>query len=189
MARRICIVFSGGMYHFTTGQIVANAQRCGASEAPWIFDDYWLKHYRPEFIRKHQDLFQKTDDRGNLKGHGWFVWKSYTLIDALTRCNDGDCVLYIDADTIPISDMTPLYETIDKEGMMFFKSVGHVQRMWCKRQCMHLMGVDSDEFRNKEHACARFVGVKKGAPGQEAVSGDDDAAGRRGVAQRSDGEN
>ncbi len=158
MQRRIVLTFSGVRYHDTTKLIVENAQKFGATEPPWVYDDVWLKECRPEFCAATKWAF----DHPKVRGVNWFCWKPFIILDALKRANDGDIICFIDADTWPILDMTPLFDHCDKEGMMLFAACGHSQRHWSKRDTQIVMGMDSSYWRNKQAGVARFMLFKKG---------------------------
>lgn len=170
------ITFSGARYHSTTEQIVKLAPNLGVEKVS-VYDDKWLIEKHPEFIEERKDLFyddQLCDQsqkgqkirqlRSWTRGFGWFCWKPFIILDALSKMKDGEIVLYIDADTVPIADLTPLFETCKAEGgVMLFAACGYLQRHWCKRDCMNMMFMDSDYWRDKQHAVARFMLFQKGA--------------------------
>lgn len=160
---KIYATFSGDKYHQTTTKIVADAPKYGADKV-WVYDDIWLKTCRPDFMKQHANLFAKRDPRGALRGFGWFVWKPFVVLDALSRMSDGDTVLFTDADTYPIFDLSPLYSQCEKDGgIMLFHCVGQIHRWWGKRDCQHLMNQDDDHWRDRQHACARFMLFRKGS--------------------------
>ncbi len=157
------ITFSGAKYHPWTKRIVEDAPKLGA-DCVLVYDDHWITTKRPEFCKEHEALFKKRDLKGNLRGFGWFIWKPFILLDALRRSEDGDVVLYTDGDCYPIADLNPLFNQCRKDGgIMLFAANGWTQRLWCKRDAMHLMGQDSEYFRDQQHAVARFMLFQKGA--------------------------
>lgn len=131
------------------------AKHFGA-DSVFVYDDKWLIE-QTDFTRKYDYLFGEKSH-----GFGWFAWKPFIILDALDRCNDGDVVLYTDADTFPISELTPLYDQCRREGgIMLFGACGLSNRHWTKRDCNILMGMDSDEWRDKPAAVARFMLFEK----------------------------
>lgn len=156
--RRILITFSGERYHDSTKLIVDGAQRFGATEPAWVFDDIWLKTKRPEHCAATKWAF----DHPKVRGINWFCWKPFLLIDALKRCQDGDTVLFTDADCWPISDMSPIYDIADRDGAALFAACGHKQRQWSKRDTQIIQDMDCDFFRDMQAGCARFMVFKKG---------------------------
>jgi hypothetical protein len=90
------------------------------------------------------------------------------MLDALSRCNEGDIVLFTDADTYPIHDFTMLYRECSRiGGMMFFAAQGCSNRSYCKRDCFIRMGLDEPKYHNAWHAVARFYLFEKGSVGTE----------------------
>ncbi len=168
--KNIYITFSGERYERETALIVGkyasldlgNGQHipCGAhrlgADKVLVYDDKWLIE-ETNFTHKYSHLFKE----GN-HGFGWFSWKPYVIADALSKLDDGDVVLYTDADTFPISDLRPFYAQCRNEGgILLFAACGCSNRHWNKRDCMILMGMDDDQWRDKQHAVARFMLFEK----------------------------
>jgi hypothetical protein len=161
--RKIYITFSGQRYDDTTTLIVRDAQRYGASEAPWVYDDKWLMG--TDFYRHNHWLWEHPGDRNGKRGFGWYAWKPYIIMDALERLEDGDIVLYTDADTYPIADFSVLYDECNRiGGAMLFSAVGweHCQQIWCKRDCFIVMGQDEPKYHNADAGVSRFMLFQKG---------------------------
>jgi hypothetical protein len=89
------ITFSGQAYDETTGQIVELAPRMGADKV-LVYDDLWLT--QQDFYRQNKWLWEHNHKRG----FGWYCWKPYIIWRTLEKCDDGDIVLFLDADTVPI---------------------------------------------------------------------------------------
>lgn len=165
--KRIYCTFSGAAYNETTQHIASGAKRFGADEL-WVYDDRWLMgtelFQRPEFQR----LFthQGVGNPNGRRGFGWFSFKPFVLQDALSRVEDGDIVLFTDADTYPIHDFSMLYEECARiGGTMLFRAEGCHHARWCKRDCFIRMGMDEPKWRDVQHAVARFMLFQKGAAG------------------------
>lgn len=157
--RKFYATFSGKNYHDMTSKIVNDAPKFGADQV-LVYDDLWVKECRPDLMERHKDLLNHP----RMRGFGWFFWKAPYMLDALARMNDGDVLLAADGDTYPISDLNPLCDQCVKDGgILLFAAVGCLHRHWGKRDAMHLMGMDSDAYRDRHHACARFLIFQKGA--------------------------
>lgn len=155
--RRICITFSGGPYEATTRRIVEDAPRLGADEV-LVYDDRWL--LGTSFYRQNHWLW----DHHQKRGFGWYAWKPFIIMDALSRLDDGDCVLYIDADCLPIAPFGVLYDICATDGgIMLFASENHRQYQWCKRDCYIVMGQDEKKYCDVQAGVARFMVFQKGA--------------------------
>lgn len=160
--KNILITFSGSAYDFTTGQTVERAPRMGADEVR-VYDDKWL--VQQEFWKLNGWLFDRKDKHGNTgRGFGWFCWKPFVILHALERANDGDVVMYLDADTYPIADFRVLFDTCRarESGMMLFNAVGCWNTNWTKRDCLIVMAQDEPRYRDCQHAVARFMAFRKG---------------------------
>jgi hypothetical protein len=159
--KRIYITFGGASYDATTERIVKDAPQFGADEV-WVYDDRWLTE--TEFYRVNQWLWDHHGDQNNQKrGFGWFAWKPFILLDALSRLQDGDVVLYTDADTYPIADFSMLHEECSRlGGVMLFEAMGCPTNQWTKRDCFAVMGQDQPEYWNRRAGVARFMLFERG---------------------------
>lgn len=163
--RRIYITFSGAAYNATTAKIEDVVYHHGG-DALWVYDDKWLME--TEFYEHNKWLwsYPHTDPSkfGAARGFGWFAWKPLIIMDALSRLQDGDIVLYTDADTYPIAPLAPLYEECARiGGQMMFRAEGWKQRQWCTNLCYLIMGMDSRyEVSDDPHGVARFMLFQKG---------------------------
>lgn len=62
-----------------------------------------IKFFDHSFLYSESDLsddFRLTNKhylKENSRGFGYWIWKPYIILDTLSKMNDGDCLLYIDA--------------------------------------------------------------------------------------------
>lgn len=154
--RKILITFSGAPYEETTKMIVENGPKFGADEV-WVYDDVWLM--KQPFYEQNEWLWNHHHKRG----FGWYAWKPFIIWDALSKLQDGDIVLFVDADCVPIADFSILYDICEMDGgMMFFAAETHRHYKWCKRDCYITMGQDEDKYRDVQAGVARFMLFQKG---------------------------
>lgn len=163
------ITFGGKAYDEITEKVIVS---CCAFEGTYfhstdevhVYDEPWLM--ATDFYRRNQWLWEHHGDRNNVKrGFGWFAWKPYIILDALERANDGDIVMYVDADTYPVRPFDMLYEECARiGGVMLFGAHGfeRFNYMWCKRDCFLAMGQDSAKYWYGPHGVARFMLFQKG---------------------------
>jgi hypothetical protein len=162
--RRIYCTFSGHQYDETTQRIVEDAPRFGVDEVR-IYDDRWLMEQ--EFYKVNRWIFDLRS-RNEHRGFGWYSWKPFVILQELQACENmaaeyghhmpDDIILWTDADTFPIADLTPLYEQCRKDGgIMLFAAEGCVQGAWTKRSCMKAMACDTEDYRRSQHAVGRFM--------------------------------
>lgn len=161
--KRILITFGGSAYEATTQRTVEDGRKFGA-DAVYVYDDVWLRAH--PFYVTNRWLF----DLPAVRGLCWFAWKPLVIMDALERfCADGDVVCFIDGDTYPIADMSPLFDRcVSDGGQMLFAAQGCDNLQFCKSDCWIVMAADevypgrrAVELRS-QHAVARFMLFQKG---------------------------
>lgn len=155
--RRALITFGGRAYDEITEQVVRDAPGFGV-DTVWVYDDVWLDAH--PFRKLNSWLWEPTAHAAPGRGYGWYAWKPLIILDALDRCEDGDVVAYIDADTRPIANIVTIYDTAARDGLMLFRASAHRNGPWCKRDTYVAMGVDPSDDRPA--GCARFMAYRKG---------------------------
>lgn len=154
--RKIYITFGGKPYDPVTKKIVEDGVKFGADEV-WVYDDVWLMNQ--PFYTQNKWLW----DHPHKRGFGWYAWKPFIIYHALQRLNDGDIVLFTDADCYPIANFSVLYDQCDKDGgVMLFSAISHRHYTWCKRDCYIVMGQDEPKYYDVQHGVARFMLFQKG---------------------------
>lgn len=151
----VYITFGGAAYDRTT-KTVFEARISGVDDVR-VYDDKWLM--TQDFYRQNKWLW----DHPHKRGFGWYAWKPYIIWHALESLglDDGDVVLYVDADCVPIAPLGVLFDTCRNEGgIMLFASEGHRQIEWCKQDCYNVMG-QGEDF-NAPAGVARFMLFEKG---------------------------
>ena len=161
--KKFYITFSGAAYDETTSRIVEFAPRFGADEV-LVYDDRWL--LGTEFYQLNKWLWtypDTTDPKRSPRGFGWFCWKPFIILDCLNRMADGDIVLFTDADTFPIHDLSMLYDECARiGGTMLFNAYGCDNVNWCKTDCQIVMGNWPEFHGHKTAGVARFMLFQKG---------------------------
>ncbi|HEY4503953.1 MAG TPA: hypothetical protein VJJ28_02500 [Candidatus Paceibacterota bacterium] len=154
--RKIYITFGGSIYDEMTAIIVRDGPKFGADEV-WVYDDFWIT--QQPFYKQNKWLWEHPHKRG----FGWYAWKPFIIYDALSRLQDGDIILFTDADCVPITDFSVLYDICVKDGgTMLFASQGNRHYKWCKRDCYIVMGQDNEKYRDVQAGVARFMLFQKG---------------------------
>ncbi len=130
-----------------------------------VYDDVWLAQH--PFAKLNAWLFEHpgqrmADGSYRKRGVGWYAWKPLVILDALDRADDGDVVLYVDGDTYPIADLSPIYEYTREHGAMLFAAMGHDHRKWCKAACHFVMGQPEMYGCSCQAGVARFCAFRKG---------------------------
>ena len=153
--KKVYITFSGSLYEKTTKLIVDDGLKFGADEVK-VYDDKWLLNQ--PFYNQNKWLW----DHPHKRGFGWYCWKPFIVYHALQSLEDGDIVMFTDADCYPISNFSMLYEQCDKDGGIMLFGTGHKHSTWCKRDCYIVMGQDSPDYYNVNQGVARFMLFQKG---------------------------
>lgn len=91
------------------------------------------------------------------RGAGYWLWKPYCILDAMSRVNEGDIILYADAGAEVIADLSPLFDLcVRQNGIVLFRAHGHLNRLWIKRDCFVLMNCDCEKYWNAEQVSAGY---------------------------------
>ena len=159
--RKILVTFSGKCYDNTTSLIVDRGPRMGADDV-WVFDDKWL--IDSGYVERNRWLFDAKSQIQNTgpwhqHGFGWCSWKGFLILSAFDRLQDGDIVLYLDADTYPIAPFGQLFDACNADGgvLLFEETCSNLR--YTKADCMLAMGLTVEDGR---HACGRFSLWQKG---------------------------
>jgi hypothetical protein len=151
---RILITFGGSAYD----RQIAKQSRCLlAGIKHKVYDDAWL--IRTPFYELNRWIFERKPRHG----FGFCSWKPFIIWHALHNfAQQGDVVMYLDADTYPQGDFSELFEYAERRGIMLFEEQGCVNKTWIKQECFEAMYVDSHEAHEAMHACGRFQLFRKG---------------------------
>ena len=154
----IVVTFSGGDYDLTTQRIVEDSPKFGATKV-FVYDDLWLMDQEFYKLPNNRWLWETEWKRG----FGWHVWKTLILLDTMrTEATVGDVLLYLDADTYPIADLSTLEGTALRDGAMFFAAGAGINYQWTKRECFIIMGQDTPKYHNGKAGNAGFFALKVG---------------------------
>jgi hypothetical protein len=153
------ITFGGAAFDVTTAKIVNACVQQGLKLR--VYDDRWLT--KTNFYADNLWIFQRQPQHG----FGFCSWKPYIIQHALLSLEDGDCLLYVDADTYPVAPLAPLFDIAARDGISLFEEQGCVNKTWIKEDCIQTMCTGGDEefkwnVRNGTIACGRFQVYRKG---------------------------
>jgi len=98
-----------------------------------------------------------------LRGGGYWVWKPFVILDALSKINENDMLLYIDSGICAVKDVTILFEYFKKmnQDIILFQNHGLQNQVWTKRDCFVLMDCDNEDYYYKEQVNAAIQLYKK----------------------------
>jgi len=134
-----------------------------------LLNDSALRNGVEEFISYNKKWLTKTkfykDNKTILKqfrGSGFWLWKPFIILEALSRIEKGEILIYSDSGIEIISDLAPIFEICDKkDGLIFFNNLGAKCKDWTKRDCFIKMDADSDTFYFTEQVMVGFAIFKK----------------------------
>ena len=96
------------------------------------------------------------------KGLGYWLWKPYIILDAFSKVNEGDIVIYADCGIKIIGDLKPLIELCKNETeILVFANSDYTNKIWTKRDCFVLMDCDEEKYWNGIHCDAAFILLRK----------------------------
>jgi hypothetical protein len=64
--------------------------------------------------------------------------------------------LYVDGDTYPIADLTPILNFAERDGACLFESQGNLNKRFTRRDVFCQMYADQERYWDARHACGRF---------------------------------
>jgi hypothetical protein len=148
---KVLVTFGGAEYDEITSQVVTSHP---GADTVWVYDDAWLEAH--EFRKLNSWLW---DHRSTLaapgRGFGWYAWKPLIILDAMARLRPGDTVCYLDADSMPIADISVVFGTAACDGAMLFRACGQRQHQWCTRDCEVTMGLNPSDLARKRYPGTR----------------------------------
>lgn len=104
---------------------------------------YGPEDLEPDFVRRNQFLLSRQ------KGAGFWVWKPHIILDAMTRVDAGDVIIYCDSGSLITGSLAPLVETCQTltDGVLGFDvEDGFIERQWTKRDAFVLTGCDRSQY-------------------------------------------
>jgi hypothetical protein len=158
--KKVYITFAGRCYDERVAKTVEMAPQYGCDEVR-VYDDRWLL----DMSAGRHGFYSLNKWLWNTKmkfGFGWCAWKPYIIRHALDQLSTGDIVLYVDADTVPVADLSVLFCEAEKEGVIVFHTMGFRNTNVVRRDCFIAMGCDEERYHNAPHACGRFQLFQKG---------------------------
>jgi hypothetical protein len=145
--RKVLVTFGGKAYDPSIAMTLQNKDIAKVDEIR-VYDDAWL--LESPFYSENKWIFDREP-----KNHlGHCSWKPYIIFDAMMKLSTGDVVLYVDADTHPIADLTPLFQLAEREKTVLFEATGVDNLRFTKAECFaRILG--RAPF-SSQHACGRF---------------------------------
>jgi len=114
-------------------------------------------HSLPEdFFNKHKEHFQYT------RGAGYWIWKPYIILDALSKMGPNDFLMYSDSGCYFIDKIDPVIDLVNstKYGVAVCE-MPHIEKFWTKRDSFIQMNCDEPEFTDTTQRSSSFFFCRK----------------------------
>lgn len=95
-------------------------------------------------------------------GGGYWVWKPYIILDALSDLREGDYLIYTDAGTAYVDRVQYLIDAMESSAQdVMCYALTYPERQYTKRDAFILMGCDESLFFETPQRLSGYVLVKK----------------------------
>lgn len=116
--------------------------------------DHFIK-YTQEELKTTKFWEKNAYILGQKRGAGFWLYKSYLLLQTLNDLSENDIVMWSDAGLRVIESLDPLYNLFLQRpelSRVIFRvpwvGVQHIAKMWTKRDCFILMNADESKYWN-----------------------------------------
>lgn len=118
--------------------------------------EYTYDKLPDEFKERFKDRFQYR------RGGGYWIWKPYIILDALSKVQDGDYVVYTDAGSAFVNKIQYLIDAMNREqtDIMAF-CIEHLEKYYTKRDAFILMECDRPEITDTPQIVTGYIIVRK----------------------------
>jgi len=112
-----------------------------------------------EFKRKNRKILNQK------RGGGYWLWKSYFVLKTLNQMEDNDYLIYTDAGTSYVNDVSFLIKTMLKNNIdiMAFSLGKYIEKNYTKKDVFLKLKADYDSIINTPQILGGYVLIKKNA--------------------------
>jgi hypothetical protein len=104
-----------------------------------------------KFIEKNKSVLS------NQRGAGYWLWKPYIILNALSKLDNDGCLIYCDADVVILENPEPLFNS---DGYFLCRNYnGILNKYWVKKECYEI--VDNKNLGDDRHIEACVMGFRK----------------------------
>jgi hypothetical protein len=119
-------------------------------------ENYNLSRLPNWFFKKHERHFNFT------RGAGYWIWKPYIIIDAMSRMSIDDILMYSDSGCRFIHDIKPVIDVMETmPGKVLSFSLAQVEKDWNKRDCFKKLNCDEPKYTDSKQIMSTFFMCKK----------------------------
>ncbi len=113
-------------------------------------------HQTP-FYLNHREILDAE------RGAGYWLWKSYYILETLKKMGDGEVLLYADAACRFIASPKPLIKLVQQSesGVMAFHLKPLKAQAWCKRDAFIFTGCDNPDYYQSDKVMGGLLLFRK----------------------------
>jgi hypothetical protein len=149
----VFLTFGGGLpkYHEAVERILKQAQDFPFDKIIG-YTEKDLQEKFPEFWSKHKNFILN-----NRRGYGYWIWKSFIILDTLKQLNEGDILVYLDCgcelNKKGLKRFMEYIELVKVHDRMFFHLEDeHTENRWTKMDLIRYLGIENQSFLNKSQS-------------------------------------
>lgn len=96
------------------------------------------------------------------RGGGYWLWKPYIILDALSKANDNDYLIYCDSGAFYVNDVNSIIKIMQRDNvsLMTFE-LPLVEIQWTKKEAFNLMECLDYQYALENQILATYFVVKK----------------------------
>jgi hypothetical protein len=142
--------------------LVENCKEYGIDE----YISYSPENLDVDYKNKYKNLLDK-----NVRGYGYWMWKSQILKQTFDSLEENDIIIYLDSGIKIINHLNPIIELCKKDNIVLFDNRGidpqymkwtiHLNKRWTKRDCFVLMDCDDKKYHDAYQVDASSMLFKK----------------------------
>jgi len=112
--------------------------------------------FTQDFIDENKSILS------NPRGHGYWLWKPWLILQLMEDVLDGDIVFYLDSgDMFLPSVIQEAKKHLEKDDLLFLDSNHHYAKHYTKRDCFYYMGCDEEKYWNAKQIEAGAIFLRK----------------------------
>lgn len=117
---------------------------------------YGRKNLDKKFLEKNKHILNEP------KGAGYWAWKPYVILDAMSKAKENDVIIYLDSGIIVTNKLKDGIGSLLRNIEMFDKDIivfpnNHKIRPYVKRDLLEHFNMNNDEYKNKHQMVGGVV--------------------------------
>lgn len=159
--KKIFTTFGNENYYNSLDRIKNEALSFDIFDKIIIYNDINLKNDFPDFWEKHNNFIIN-----NIKGYGYWLWKSYLILKTLEKMNDNDILVYADSgcklNKYGISRLNEYFKIVEnsKYGILSFE-LSSLEKTYTKMDLFHELQMNTNEYLNSKQLIGGIFILKK----------------------------